>query len=79
MAVNLWAAHFNRTMGPGEMQRLLPLLPPERRERLLRLPAEKRREPLCAWLLLRLALRESFGWTELPPVALTWTSNGFAL
>ena len=71
MAVNLWAAHFNRTMGPGEMQRLLPLLPPERRERLLRLPAEKRRETLCAWLLLRLALRESFGWTELPPVALT--------
>ena len=71
MAVNLWAALLERPLEPGEMQRLLPLLPPERRERLLRLPTEKRREPLCAWLLLRLALRESYGWAELPPVALT--------
>ena len=71
MTAKLWAVRFNRTMEPGEIQRLLPLLPPERRERLLRLPAEKRREPLCAWLLLRLALQESFDWMELPPVALT--------
>lgn len=71
MAVNLWAVRLERPLEPGEMQRLLSLLPPERRERLLRFPAEKRREPLCAWLLLRLALRETLGWTELPPVALT--------
>ena len=70
MTVNLWAARLNRPLAEGEVE-LLSLLPPERRERLVRLPAEKRREPLCAWLLLRLALRESFGWTELPPVALT--------
>ena len=71
MAVNLWAARMERPLEPGEVQRLLPLLPPERRERLLRLPSEKRREPLCAWLLLRLALRETLEWTELPSVALT--------
>lgn len=71
MTVNLWAAWLERPLEPGEVQRLLPLLPPERRKRLLRLPVEKRREPLCAWLLLRLALRESYGWAELPPVALT--------
>ena len=71
MAVNLWAARMERPLESGEVQHLLLLLPPERRERLLRLPAEKRREPLCAWLLLRLALRETLKWTELPPVALT--------
>lgn len=70
MTVSLWAARLNRPLAEGEVE-LLSLLPPERRERLVRLPAEKRRGPLCAWLLLRLALRESFGWTELPPVALT--------
>ena len=71
MAVNLWAARMERPLEPGEVQRLLPLLPPERRERLLRLPSEKRREPLCAWLLLRMAQRETLEWTELPSVALT--------
>ena len=36
MAVNLWAARMERPLEPGEVQRLLPLLPPERRDRLLR-------------------------------------------
>ena len=70
MADKLWAIRLNRALTVRETETLLPLLPPERRERLLRLPPEKRLEPLCAWLLLRLALEASFGWTELPPVAL---------
>ena len=48
------------------------LLPPERRERLLRLRAEeKRREPLCAYLILRMALREKYGLRDLPVIALS--------
>ena len=35
---------------------------------------ERHREPLCAWLLLRLALRERCGWRALPPLA--WTDRG---
>ena len=46
---------------------MLPLLPPERRERLLRIKQpEKRREPLCAYLILRHALWEQYRWRELP-------------
>lgn len=71
MTIELWAARLERPLEPEEILRLLPLLPPERQERLLRLRPEKRGEPLCAWLLLRLALRESRGWRELPAVALT--------
>ena len=46
-------------------------MPPARRERLLRMKeAEKQREPLCAYLILCLALRQKYGWKELPEVAL---------
>lgn len=31
---------------------------------------EKQREPLCAYLILCLALRQKYGWKELPEVAL---------
>lgn len=48
---------------------MLPLLPPERQERLLRIKqSEKRREPLCAYLILRHALWEQYRWRELPPI-----------
>lgn len=48
------------------------LLPPERQERLLRIKqSEKRREPLCAYLILRHALWEQYRWRELPPIRLT--------
>ena len=66
----LWAARLDRPLTEGESAALRAVLPPERRERLdrVRLP-ERHREPLCAWLLLRLALREELGWRELPPLA----------
>ena len=58
MAIKLWAAELERPLTAEETERLTALLPPGRRERLLRVkdPA-RRREPLCAYLLLRLALR----------------------
>lgn len=45
---------------------------PERQERLLRIKqSEKRREPLCAYLILRHALWDQYRWRELPPIRLT--------
>ena len=72
MAIKLWAARLERPLTEAESERLTALLPPGRRERLLRAkdPA-RRREPLCAYLLLRLALRETCGWEALPDIALS--------
>ena len=72
MPIGLWAARLERPLTGEETEGLTNLLPPGRRERLLRVkdPA-RRREPLCAYLLLRLALREACGWEELPDIALS--------
>lgn len=72
MPIGLWAARLERPLTGQETECLTDLLPPGRRERLLRVkdPA-RRREPLCAYLLLRLALREACGWEELPDIALS--------
>ena len=71
MEIKLWAAELERPLTEEEAERLTALLPPGRRERLLRVkdPA-LRREPLCAYLLLRLALRETYGWETLPDIVL---------
>lgn len=78
MSIGLWAARLERSLSVGEEERLLTLLPADRRERLLRVkdPA-RRREPLCAWLLLRLALRETYGWDELPEISLSAQGKPF--
>ena len=72
MAIKLWAARLERPLTEAESERLTALLPESRRERLLRVkdPA-RQREPLCAYLLLRLALRETYGWEALPDIALS--------
>ena len=72
MAIKLWAAELERPLTAEETERLTALLPPGRRERLLRVkdPA-RRREPLCAYLLLRLALWENYGWETLPDITLS--------
>ena len=63
----IWAARLDRQLTAREARELAGLLPPDRRERLLRLRREElRREPLCAYLLLRRALWEKYAWTELP-------------
>ena len=69
MAVNLWAVRLERPLTDRETAAMLAVLPPDRRERLLRIKREeKRREPLCAYWILRLALREQYHWRELPEI-----------
>ena len=71
MAINLWAARLERPLTEQETARLMQLLPPKRKERLLRIPEEKQREPLCAYLMLCLALWELYRWRGLPEIAET--------
>lgn len=70
MAAEIWALRLNRPLTEGETAALLALLPPERRARAMRTqPAEKRREPLCAYGLLLRALGARYGWKSLPDMA----------
>lgn len=71
MAISLWAARLERALTAEETETMEAMLPPRRRERLLGLPEEKRREPLCAYMILRLALWETQHWKELPEMAVT--------
>lgn len=72
MAIELWAARLERPLRPQETELMLRLLPSERRERVLRLKQEEKwREPLCAYMILRLALWEQYQWKELPAIGLT--------
>lgn len=72
MSIELWAVRLDRPLTEFEMETMMASLPPERRERLLRVQqAERRREPLCAYFILRRALEDRCGWRELPEVALT--------
>lgn len=72
MPIELWTARMERPLSDAEREGILPLLPPARRERLLKMAdVGKQREPLCAYLILCLALRQKYGWKELPEVALS--------
>ncbi len=72
MPIELWTARMERPLSDPEREAILPLLPPARRERLLKVEdVEKQREPLCAYLILCLALRQKCGWKSLPEVALS--------
>ena len=72
MPIELRTARMERPLSEPEREAMLPLLPPDRRERLLRMKEEeKQREPLCAYLILCLALRQKYGWRSLPEVALS--------
>lgn len=67
MSISLWAVRLDRELTEPELAALWEGLPPERRDRLQRVrDAKKRWEPLCAYGLLRLALRKACGWRELP-------------
>lgn len=65
----VWALLLDRPLSDTEETELMEMLPPLRRERLcrLRLP-EKRQEVLCAYMILRRALREQYQWQEIPPM-----------
>jgi len=70
VSVQLWAMQLNRPLTTQEFERAICLLPPKRKTRLLGLRnEEKRSEPLCAYLLLRKALQERYGWQTLPEIA----------
>lgn len=72
MSIELWAARLERPLTERERTIMLQLLPPERKERLLRLKTEeKQREILCAYLILCMALRSHFQWKQLPEIALS--------
>lgn len=72
LSIELWAARLERPLTAAEETAMLALLPPARRERLERLrQPEKRREPLCAYLILRRALWEQYRWRELPEIQTT--------
>lgn len=72
MSIELWAVRLERPLTAEETEAMMALLPPERRERLLRVRQEERRqEPLCAYFILRQALEEQYGWRQLPEIALT--------
>lgn len=63
---------MERPLTDAEREAILPLLPPARRERLLRTEDPgKQRGVLCAYLILCLALRQKCGWKELPEIALS--------
>ncbi len=62
MAIQLWAVRFERPLSAEERRRALALLPPQRRERTPEVPDAA----LWAYLLLRLALKEAYGWESLP-------------
>lgn len=78
MALELWVCLLTRPLKDQEADELLRLLPPARRERLLQVKVrERRREPLCAYALLRHALREQYGWDALPEVLLSSSGKPF--
>lgn len=69
MSIRLWAVRVDRPLTDREEEAMLAVLPGERRERLLRVRrAERRREPLCAYWILRRALWEQYGWREFPQI-----------
>lgn len=74
----LRAVRLERSLTAEEEAVLLPLMPAERRERLLRVKQPERRgEPLCAYALLGLALSERYGWRTLPELAVTERGRPF--
>lgn len=72
MDVALWAARMERPLTEREEGAMLCLLPESRRQRLLhQQKPEKRVEVLCAYTMLHLALRERYGWRQIPEVTLS--------
>lgn len=69
MDIYLFAAKLDRPLTDQETETFMRILPPERRERLLRVPKEElRAEPLCAYAILYMATRTLFHWKKLPPM-----------
>ncbi len=69
MDVQIWAARSDRPLTDRETEAMMQL-PETWREHALRTrDADKRRDRLCAYGLLRLVLGERYHWRDLPPMA----------
>ncbi|MBR3560511.1 MAG: 4'-phosphopantetheinyl transferase [Oscillospiraceae bacterium] len=67
MDIYLFAVKLNRPLRAAETETMLRVMPPERRERLARMPRDElRQEPLCAYAVLYMATRSLCGWKKLP-------------
>ncbi len=67
MDVQLFAVQLARPLTDEEADTFLRIMPPERRERLMKVPKEElRHEPLCAYAILYMATRTIYGWKTLP-------------
>ena len=78
MAISLWAARMERLLTEREESAMLLILPEVRRARLARVEKpEKRRDVLCAYTILQLALREQYGWRGIPDIALASMGKPF--
>lgn len=72
MTVDVWAARLERPLEEQEMDALLAIMPVGRRKRLEDVQRKDLwREPLCAYALLRWALRERYGWQTLSEIETT--------
>ncbi len=69
MDIQLFAVKLDRPLTDEETETFLRIMPPERRERLMRVPKEElRHEPLCAYAVLYMVTRTIYGWKKLPPL-----------
>lgn len=67
MDIQTFAVRLERPLTEEEKDTFLRIMPPERRERLKRMPREElRQEPLCAYAVLYMAIRALTGWKVLP-------------
>ncbi len=67
MDIQLFAVKLDRPLTDEEADTFLRIMPPERRERLMKVPKEElRHEPLCAYAILYMATRTIYGWKQLP-------------
>ena len=67
MDIQTFAVKLERPLTEEETDTFLRIMPPERRERLKRVPREDlRQEPLCAYAALYMAARALTGWKVLP-------------
>ena len=75
MQIQLISIRLERPFTDAEIERLLRLVPPERRQRLAHLKDPVvGHEPICAYAALWLGLNALYGWRELP--ALTYNKYG---
>ena len=75
MQIQLISIRLERPFTDAEVERLLRLVPPERRQRLAHLKDPMvGHEPICAYAALWLGLNALYGWRELP--ALTYNKYG---